>query len=140
MKKAIIYVSHIDLNYCNASICCDEQLERILKYCRDHDIDAVDVVKEIGTDEDPMNRPGIKSLLGKCRGADYVVVERPWCLSRRASLLDRFLRRLDQVGVRLVCATHLWDCASQYVRRFHYSHAAAVPCREDKIVSESKAG
>lgn len=137
MKKAIVYVNDINLGTCKSSIDCDEQLDRILRYCKDNDISVVEVVREVEHEEDLLSRPGVLSVLGKCKGIDYVVVERPWCLARRASLLDRFLGRLDQAGVRLVCATHLWDCASQHVRRFQYSRAAAS-CSEDESAVKTK--
>jgi len=138
MKKAIVYINEINPGYCKSSIGCDEQLDRILRYCKDNDISVVEVVRESEDVEDLLSRPGVLSVLGKCKGIDYIVVERPWCLARRASLLDRFLGRLDQAGVRLVCATHLWDCASQHVRRFQYGRAAAVSRSEDKDVVETK--
>jgi len=138
MKKAIVYINDISLGYCTSSLGCDEQLDRILKYCKDSDITVVEVVREIEDTEDLLSRPGVLSVLAKCKGIDYVVVERPWCLARRASLLDRFLGRLDQAGVRLVCATHLWDCASQHVRRFQYGRAAAASCGGDESAAEHK--
>lgn len=125
MKKAIAYVNDIRLDYCNGNIECDEQCERIKKYCEDEGIDLVEVVKEIDPDSDLLDRSGIRYLLGKCRKVDQVIVERPWCLARRSSTLDDFLEKLDDSGVKLVCATHLWDCASQYVRRYNYRNARA---------------
>jgi DNA invertase Pin-like site-specific DNA recombinase len=125
MKKAIAYVNDIRLDYCNDTIECDEQCERIKKFCEEEDIELVEVVKEIDPESGLLDRSGIRYLLGKCRKVDWVIVERPWCLARRSSVLDDFLEKLDEVGVKLVCATHLWDCASQYIRRYHYRNEKA---------------
>jgi len=136
MKKAIAYTSHVSLDYCDKDLCCDEQSERIEKYCRDNDIKLTEVVREINCDTDLMNRPGVQYLLKKCSQVDYVIVERPWCIGRRSSVLDEFLDSLDRAKVQLLCATHLWDCASQYVRRYHYRN---VPLNKDKSHADKKA-
>jgi DNA invertase Pin-like site-specific DNA recombinase len=125
MKKAIAYMSEINLEYCQSSICCDEQLKRIESFCRENDIELVDVVKDSSQEPNLFNRPGIQYLLAKCQKVDFIIVERPWCLSRRSSVLDEFLSHIDNTRVKLVCATQLWDCASQYVRRYHYNHTTA---------------
>lgn len=125
MKKVIAYVSEINLDYCQSKIGCDEQIKRIESYCRDNEMELVDVVRDSSHDQDLFNRPGIQYLLAKCQKVDYVLVERPWCLSRRSSILDEFLKKLEHMQVKLVCATHLWDCSSQYVRRYHYNFEKA---------------
>ncbi len=125
MKKAIAYVSEINLEYCNSKIGCDEQIKRIEAFCRENDMELVDTIRDSSHDPDLFSRPGIQYLLARCQKIDFVVVERPWCLSRKSSILDEFLRRIDGSRVKLVSATHLWDCASQYVRRYHYNHGAS---------------
>jgi len=129
MKKAIGYVSEINLDYCKSKIGCDEQLKRIESFCKDNDMELVEVVRDSSHDPNLFNRPGIQCLLAKCQKVDFIIVERPWCLSRRSSILDEFLMRLDNTRVKLVCATQLWDCASQYVRRYHYNHGISGNCR-----------
>lgn len=44
---------------------------------------------------------------------DFVLVDRVWVFSREMKVLDEILER----GIRIECATYLWDCTSQMCRR-----------------------
>jgi DNA invertase Pin-like site-specific DNA recombinase len=140
MKKAIIYVGDIKLGYCDGMICCEEQTGRIKSFCRQEDIQIVEVVKEITPENELFDRPGIQYLLNKCSGVDYVVVERPWCIGRRAAVLEAFLKKLAEKQVKLLCATRLWDCASQYVRRYYHKNWPEQQPASCQHTAEIKAG
>jgi len=119
MKKAIGYISEIQLGYSNCIISCEEQKERIEDFCKRENIILTNIVKEISPENDLFERPGIQYLLKNLNDIDCVIVERPWCIGRKGSVLESFMKKLEEKNVGLICATKLWDCASQFVRRFY---------------------
>jgi DNA-binding response OmpR family regulator len=130
MKKAVAYIGTICLDHTKKkTLGYDEQTVKIRQFCREQGIELVEVIRETDCDAPCLDRPGIKELLGKCSGVDHVIVERPWCIGRRASILGQFLQVLRTYDVRLLCATHLWDAASQYVRRFYSTLDGKFPAR-----------
>ncbi|MFH1434391.1 MAG: recombinase family protein [Pseudomonadota bacterium] len=122
MKKAIGYVGDFGLS-CQSStpIDYDLQCRRIKDFSRNEGLFLVETVMESDCKSDLPDRPGLQYVLSRCPEVDFVIVERPWCLARRSSVLGNFLQKLDEHNVMLVCATHLWDCSSQYVRRYYHA-------------------
>lgn len=125
MKKAIGYVGDMCLsNQRGTPIDYDKQCQRIKDFCRKEGLCLVETVMEIDCESDLPDRPGLQYVLHRCPEVDFVIVERPWSLARRSSVLGNLLQKLDEMNVMLVCATHLWDCSSQYVRRYYHTREA----------------
>ena len=118
MKRAIGYVV-TPTPGSRLEVACDEQQERIRRYCESEGLELLEIVEESGVQAHFLDRPQLRRLLQKVKDIDYIIVERPSCLSRNSSRLGELLERLDESNVRLACATLLWDCVSQSVRR-HY--------------------
>jgi len=107
-------------------VTCGEQENMIKKFCDEEGIELLEIIKENDCSLPCLERPGIKSLFQKVGGVDFVIVERPWCIGRRASVLNQILSLLKTYNVRLLCASFLWDAASQYVRRYYCNSARKI--------------
>ncbi len=66
--------------------------------------------------EEVLSRPGIRAILACEKLCDTLLCERVWALSRSSAVLEPFFRELDRRGMRLECATTMWDCVSQKCR------------------------
>jgi len=127
-KEAIGYIGKIRLSLKKTrSISFKEQTEKITEFCEEENIRLLGIVKEKDCEARLFDRPGIIEVIKKCPDVDIVVVERPWCIARRSSILEDFLQVLKTYNVKLLCATHMWDCSSQFVRRFYYAPGGGKP-------------
>ncbi len=122
MKRAIAYVSDIILGQTGDVIKRSCQVEVISQYAADNDIDIIGWFEDEMYNEDILSRPGIQALLACPKLCDTLLCERVWALSRSMAVLELFFRELDRRGVRLECATTMWDCVSQKCRHRFSAH------------------
>jgi DNA invertase Pin-like site-specific DNA recombinase len=116
MKKAIAYVSDIILGRTGEVIKRSCQVEILAQYAADNDIDIIGWFEDEMYAEEVLKRPGIQALLACDKPYDMILCERIWSLSRSMSVLEPFFRELDRRGVKVECATTMWDCVSQKCR------------------------
>lgn len=131
MKKAIAYVSDIILGRTGEIIKRSCQVELIVQYAADNDIEIIGWFEDEMYNEEVLMRPGIQALLAYDKPYDMVLCERVWALSRSMAVLEPFFKELDRHGVGFEAATTMWDCVSQKCRgRFRsFSHAKSEPER-----------
>lgn len=117
-KKAIIYVSDVILGQTGEVISCAEQLERVTAYAKEHGIEVVATYRDEVYAEDPSERPGLRAMCVCKAEADTVLVDRVWAISRDWRVVRPLLQEMKDCGVKLECASLLWDCVSQMARNF----------------------
>jgi DNA invertase Pin-like site-specific DNA recombinase len=127
MKKAIAYVSDIILGRTGEVIKRSCQVELIAQYASDKDTEIIGWFEDEMYHEDILKRPGIQALLSYDKPYDMLICERVWALSRSMAALEPFFKELDRRGVKLECATLMWDCVSQQCRRRFRGPARAKP-------------
>jgi DNA invertase Pin-like site-specific DNA recombinase len=137
MKKAIAYVSDIILGRTGEVIKRSGQVELIAQYAADRDIDIIGWFEDEMYMENVLERPGIKALLACDRSYDLVLCERVWAFSRSMAVLDPFFEELDRRGVRLECATTMWDCVSQKCRH-RYSDMKERPEPVRRVIAKER--
>jgi DNA invertase Pin-like site-specific DNA recombinase len=126
MKKAIAYVSDIILGRTGEVIKRSCQVELIAQYASDKDTEIIGWFEDEVYNEEVFGRPGIRALLSYDKPYDLLICERVWALSRSMAILEPFFKELDRRGVRLECATTMWDCVSQQCRRRFRGSARAL--------------
>ncbi len=117
MKKAVAYVSDIILGRTGEVIKRACQVELIVQYAVDNNIEIIGWFEDEIYDEDVLMRPGIQALLACDRPFDVVICERVWALSRSMAVLEPLFKEFDRRGLKLEAATTMWDCVSQKCRR-----------------------
>jgi len=117
MKKAVAYASDIILGRTGEVINCAYQKELIRRHAEEAGIEILAWFEDEMYNEDVLMRPGIQALLAFDRPYDLVLCERVWALSRSMAVLEVFFKELDRRGLDFSCATTMWDCTSQKVRR-----------------------
>jgi len=137
MKKAIAYTSDVILMRTKEVISRETQKELIKKYAAENGIEVVGWFEDEVYDEDVLNRPGTREMLGAIDGCDTVLVERVWSLSRNIATLEKLYAELDKKGVPLEAASTLWDIASQKCRhRFNARVPGAKAGKAAAVVKE----
>jgi DNA invertase Pin-like site-specific DNA recombinase len=117
-KKAIVYVSDVILGQTGEVISCEEQLARVTAHAQEHGIEVVATYRDEVYAEDPSERPGLKAMCVCKSDADTVLVDRVWAISRDWRVVRPLLQGMKDCGVKLECATVMWDCVSQMSRNF----------------------
>lgn len=138
VKRAVGYVVDIPILGTDLSISRDFQKQRIIDYARRENIELVGIYEDENYREDFMNQPGVKQAMNAGTDIDAVIVERVWALSRKKKDLEPFLRKLDEKGVQLVCASYLWDCLSQMVRHRYMGVLAERMRKEAETQTRAK--
>lgn len=95
----------------------EAQEKRIRQVASDNRIEIVGWFADDTSESSVINRPGIQALLACGQQTDMVLCERVWAFSRSMTHLKPFFQELDRRGLRLQCATPLWDAVSQQCRR-----------------------
>ncbi|MFA5999926.1 MAG: recombinase family protein [Candidatus Paceibacterota bacterium] len=113
--KAIAYTYDVILGKTGDIITKNEQKQAIEAYAKENHIKIIEWIDDEIYNENIMDRPGIQKLLKS--DFDIVLFERIWVLSRRISDLEPFLKEMEKREIRIECATTMWDCVSQIVRR-----------------------
>ena len=126
MRKGIAYVSDIILGRTGEVIKRSCQVELIVQYATDNDIDIIGWFEDEMYNEDVLARPGIQALLACDKPCETVICERVWALSRSMAVLEPFFKELDRRGLKLECATAMWDCVSQKC-------LTGFPCSTDNL-------
>jgi len=116
MMKAVAYTSEI-LAPNGGVIHRDAQMESIRRYAAGNSIEIVSWFTDEPGEENPMKRPGVRTLLSFTQPYDIVLCERVWALSRSMAVLGPFFKELDRRGAGFESAESLWDCVSQQCRR-----------------------
>ncbi|MBI5529832.1 MAG: recombinase family protein [Deltaproteobacteria bacterium] len=117
MKTAVAYVGDIILGRTGEVIGRSYQRELIRRHADEAGIEIVAWFEDEMYNEDVLMRPGVQALLAFGRPYDMVLCERVWALSRSMAVLEVFFKELDRRGLNFGCATTMWDCTSQKVRR-----------------------
>jgi len=138
MKKALAYVSDIILGRTGEVIRRSCQVELIVEYASDNEIEIIGWFEDEMYDEDVLMRPGIQALLAYNKPYDMVLCERVWALSRTMAVLEPFFKELDRRGVRFEAATTMWDCVSQKCRRRFRSPSRGHPQPERPVVARAE--
>jgi DNA invertase Pin-like site-specific DNA recombinase len=139
MKRAIAYVSDIILGRTGEVIKRSCQVELIAQYASDKDTEIIGWFEDEMYNEDILKRPGIQALLSYDKPYDLLICERVWALSRSMGALEPFFKELDRRGVKLECATTMWDCVSQQCRRRFRGPARAKPRPARPVAEPQKA-
>ena len=134
MKKAIAYVSDVILGRTGDIIKRSCQVEVIAQYAADNNIDIIGWFEDEMYNEDVLTRPGIQSLLTCSQNCDTLLCERVWAFSRSMAILEAFFEQLDRRGLRLECATTMWDCVSQKCRRRFAASSQGKPQEAKPVV------
>ncbi len=119
-KTAIAYLSDVILGSSGEVIQRATQREKIEAWAAENNIEILNWYEDKIYAEDLFDRSGIQSMLADDSGADLVVVERVWALSRNWAEVKTLLARLEAKGARLEASSTLWDCVSQ-MSRHHYT-------------------
>jgi len=116
-KKAIAYVSDIILGRTGEIISKAYQRQEIENYANEKGIEIVKWFEDDIYNEDILSRPAVQDILAFDGEYDIILVERIWTFSRRWQTLSSLFAELDRRGAKVECATMMWDCVSQMVRR-----------------------
>ncbi|MCX7958732.1 MAG: recombinase family protein [Deltaproteobacteria bacterium] len=116
-KKAIAYVSDIILGRTGEVISKAYQKQEIENYAKEKGIEIVKWFEDDVYNEDVISRPAVQDILSFEQEYDIILVERIWAFSRRWQTLASLFAELDRRGVKVECATLMWDCVSQMARR-----------------------
>jgi len=136
-KKAIAYVSDIILGRTGELITKAYQKAEIEKYAKENNIEIVKWFEDDVYNEDVISRPAIQDILSFEGEYDTLLVERIWTFSRRWQNLSPIFAELDRRGVKVECATLMWDCVSQMARR-RYSDAACKNMKPRELVTRDE--
>jgi hypothetical protein len=126
MKTAVAYITDTLLSPDKGAIGKDSQKEAIRKFAATNGIEIVAWHEDDMTTDEVLDRPGVLEMLSKKHGADLVIVERVWSLSRNWSVLSRLYAEMDKRGMKLAAATTLWDGVSQMTRH-HFEPELSTP-------------
>lgn len=136
-KKAIAYVSDIILGRTGEVISKAYQKEEIEKYARENGIEIIKWFEEDIYNEDVISRPAVQDILAFDNEYDVILVERIWAFSRRWQTLSSLFAELDRRGVKVECATLMWDCVSQMARR-RYSEGSCKNIKPRELVTRDE--
>jgi len=138
MKKALAYVNDIILGRTGEVIKRSCQVELIAQYASDKDMEIIGWFEDEMYIEDVLARPGIRALLSCDKPYDLLICERVWALSRSMGALEPFFKELDRRGVKLECATTMWDCVSQQCRRRFRGQGRAKPPQPPPVPAQKE--
>lgn len=136
-KKAIAYVSDIILGRTGEVISKAYQKQEIENYAKEKGIEIIKWFEDDIYNEDVISRPAVQDILSFDQEYDVILVERIWAFSRKWQTLMSLFAELDRRGVKIECATLMWDCVSQMARR-RYSDIACKNIKPRELVTRDE--
>jgi len=138
-KKAIAYVGDVILGTTGEIISRDYQRSEIAAWADENGVEVVKWYEDSVYAESLFQRPGVRAMLDDDSGADMVLVERVWSLSRNWKDLNTLIERLEAKGKKVESTTNLWDCVSQMTRQYYTSGGVKKQPRPVVQLEKSKA-
>jgi hypothetical protein len=119
-KTAIAYLSDVILGSSGEVIQRATQREHIEAWAAENKVEILHWYEDKIYAENLFDRSGLQAMLADESGADMVVVERIWSLSRTWPEVKTLIAKLESKKLRLEASSTLWDCVSQMARH-HYT-------------------